>query len=72
MKIERITNQNRRDFTAIMECEHCGHIEENISGYDDNFFHQQVIPKMKCPKCNKTAKDDYRPLSTKYAEHEII
>jgi len=28
MKIKQITSQNRRDFRAIMECEHCGNIEQ--------------------------------------------
>ena len=55
-----------------MECEHCGNIEKNVSGYDDAFFHANVIPKMKCKKCGKTAGDDYRPLTTKYSEHEVV
>ena len=67
MKIKEILNQHRRDFTAIYKCEHCGD-EHKGEGYDDGFFHQTVIPKMKCPICNKTAGDDYRPLSTKYPD----
>ena len=67
MKIERIISQNRRDFNAIYKCEHCG-CEEKSSGYDDNYFHQNVIPKMKCKTCGKTASEDYRPLATKYPE----
>jgi hypothetical protein len=72
MKIKEITSQSRRDFRADMECEHCGNIEKDISGYDDNFFHQNVIPDMKCEKCGKKASETYRPLTTKYAEHEIV
>jgi hypothetical protein len=67
MKIKRITSQSRRDFWADYECEHCGHVE-NGSGYDDGNFHRNVIPKMKCAKCGKTAGDDYRPLATKYPD----
>ena len=67
MKIKRIINQHRRDFDAEYECEHCGHIEVGY-GYDDANFHNNVIPKMKCEKCGKTAGDDYRPLATKYPE----
>lgn len=67
MKIKRITSQNRRDFHAIYECEHCGHAKEG-SGYDDRNFHENVIPAMKCPTCDKTAGDEYRPLATKYPE----
>lgn len=68
MKIKRILNQHRRDFRADYECENCGHIEKDKSGYDDANFHNNVIPKMKCPKCGMTADKDYRALSTKYPE----
>lgn len=67
MKIKEIVYQNRRDFTAIYECEHCGHEVEG-SGYDDRNFHENVIPSMRCPKCGKTAPESYRPLATKYPE----
>ena len=65
MKIKTITNQNRRDFSAVYECEHCGH-EKAGRGYDDANYHQNIIPAMKCDECDKTAGDDYRPLATKY------
>ena len=67
MKIKTIESQSRRDFWAIYECEHCGHTERG-SGYDDANFHQNVIPKMKCEQCGKTADENYRPLTTKYPE----
>ena len=67
MKIEQIISQSRRDFTAIYVCEHCGH-KRNGSGYDDDNFHVNVIPRMKCDKCNKAADDNYRPLTTKYPD----
>jgi ribosomal protein L37AE/L43A len=67
MKIKEITSQHRRDFMAIYECEHCGY-EEKSGGYDDRHFHENVIPKLKCEKCGKTAGNDYRPLTTKYPE----
>ena len=67
MKIQRIISQHRRDFRAIYECEHCGHTK-NGRGYDDAYFHQNVIPQMKCEQCGKMAGDDYRPLTTKYPE----
>jgi len=69
MKIKKINSQTRRDFYADYECEHCGFIEKNKAGYDDDNFHRNVIPAMKCPSCGKTAnKEDYRPLTTKYPE----
>jgi len=67
MKIDIIVSQNRRDFTAIYSCEHCGETQRK-GGYDDAYFHQSVIPKMKCPACGKTAGDDYQPRATKYPE----
>lgn len=68
MKIEKITWQNRRDFYAIYVCEHCGAKTKEKSGYDDRNFHENVIPKMKCEKCGKTADESYRPLATKYPD----
>jgi len=67
MKIKEIKSQSRRDFTAIYICEHCGYEVEEYS-YDDVNFHQNVIPKMKCPRCSKTSPENYRPLATKYPE----
>ncbi len=66
MRIKKILSQYRRDFHADYECEHCGHVDANKRGYDDLYFHDEVIPKMECPKCSKTAAADYRPLATKY------
>lgn len=67
MKIEKIIHQHRRDFTAIYKCEHCGFQKEDY-GYDDANFHNNVIPKMVCEKCGKTADESYRPLATRYPE----
>lgn len=67
MKIQKILQQIRRDFTAIFECEHCGYTVKK-RGYDDTYYHQNVIPKMACPKCSKKASQDFRPLTTKYPD----
>ena len=71
MKIKKIERQSRRDFYAIYVCESCGHTKRS-SGYDDDNFHRNVIPKMKCAKCGMTSPEDYRPMKTKYPEHEIV
>ena len=71
MKIKEITSQNRRDFWAIYICENCGY-EEKGSGYDDTYFHTQVIPKKVCKKCGKTADENYRPLTPKYKDWETV
>jgi len=52
MKIKEIIFQNRRDFKAMYICEHCGNEEEG-RGYDDDYFHNNVIPNMKCKKCGE-------------------
>lgn len=71
MKIKTITDQHRRDFQAIYECEHCGFTEKGY-GYDDDNFHRNVIPKMTCKKCGQSAPDDFRPMGTKYAADAVI
>ena len=45
----------RRDFSGDLTCEHCGHIDEGVSCYDDSNFHQNVIPNMKCSECDESA-----------------
>lgn len=65
MRIKTIISQHRRDFRATYVCEHCN-AETESGGYDDEFFHTKVIPKMECTACGKTAAEDYQPLAPKY------
>ncbi|MDP1183198.1 hypothetical protein, partial [Klebsiella pneumoniae] len=62
----RILTQHRRDFTATLICEHCSATQKLNDGYDDDFFHRNVIPSIKCKSYDKAAPEDYRPLQTKY------
>jgi len=71
MKIKEITQQCRRDFYAIYECEHCGY-EVKGQGYDDRNFHENVIPNMICPVCGRKAVWDYVPRATKYPDDEVV
>ena len=71
MKIKRIIDQYRRDFNAIYECEYCGN-EKTGGGYDDQYFHETVIPAMTYDKCRKGRSEDYRPLKTKYKDSEVV
>lgn len=71
MKIKTILNQHRRDFIAIFECEHCGDTK-TYEGYDDEYFHAEVIPKIPCQECGEVAPDSYRPLKTKYPDGMVI
>ena len=57
MRIKKILSQHRRDFTAILKCEGCGHEGNLNTGYDDRNYHDNVIPKLKCPKCGKSRED---------------
>jgi len=72
VRIKEITSQSRRDFTAILVCEHCEELENLNTGYDDAYYHSNVIPSMVCKKCGKKAKDSYRPLTTKYDASVVI
>lgn len=72
MNIYKITSRSRRDFTAILVCEHCENTQELDSGYDDNYYHLNVIPKIKCEKCDKTASKEYVPNKPKYPDSEVI
>lgn len=71
MKIKEIISQNRRDFKAVYLCEHCNH-EEKGYGYDDTYFHRNVIPDMECPKCKKKASANYRPFAPKYPDGMVV
>lgn len=71
MKIKEIVHQNRRDFKAVFECEHCGHTYEDW-GYDDTNYHQNVLPKKVCPGCGKTSPNNYRPLATRYPDGMVV
>lgn len=53
MKIKEILNHHRNDFTATMECEHCGHVQKLTTGYNDAYYHDRVIPAMTCGGCGK-------------------
>lgn len=71
MKIKKIKNRIRRDFTAIYECEHCSYTYEGY-GYDDSHFHANVIPNMECKKCGLKSPTDYIPLKTKYPDSAVV
>ena len=53
MRIKTILSEHRNDFTAVMECEHCGHTYVERAGYHDNNYHTRVIPALHCGACNK-------------------
>lgn len=72
MKIKTITSQHRRDFNADLECEHCGYVQKLSGGYDDDFYHANVIPSIKCDRCTMTSPESYRPMTTKYDKWVVV
>lgn len=68
-------SQNRRDFSAEYTCEGCGNKEIDDSGYDDKYYHENVIPNKKCNNCKEstiTLGKPIEPQVTKYPEHYVI
>lgn len=59
MKIEKILSEHRNDFSAVMECEHCGHQGKFTDGYHDAFYHTRVIPAMRCAACSKNRAGEF-------------
>jgi C4-type Zn-finger protein len=57
MKLIRKTQQYRRDFSGILECQSCNHQQHLKSGYDDMYYHKEVIPNIKCENCMKSSID---------------
>lgn len=75
MKLIEKKNQLRRDFTGVYECENCGNVKEYRGCYDDRNFHDNVMPKRKCDKCEKCSEDLNVPIvrvATKYSYYEIV
>jgi hypothetical protein len=57
MKIKRIVSRRWHglSMTVDLECEHCGHVEEKREARNDRHLYKEVIPKMECINCRKTA-----------------
>lgn len=74
MKIKAIKSQNRHDLYGTLECEGCGH-EQKFVGYDDDNYHRNVVPTIKCGTCEKSAAElgvETRPLGTKYPAQQTV
>lgn len=74
MKLIKVSDQMRRDFTGEYECESCGHTKTG-NGYDDRYFHHTVIPNMKCPACGESTVSlglEPKPRATKYPDWQVV
>lgn len=71
MKLIEILYQNRRDFQGVYQCEFCGYIEKDkgVDSYDDRYFHDKVIPNMKCPKCGKSTISEGGEIEHTYTKY---
>jgi transcription elongation factor Elf1 len=77
MQLTEILTQHRRDFQGKYTCEFCNHVETDTSldSYDDNYYHQEVIPNMECKSCGKSTKSEngiVKQTKTKYPEGQQI
>ena len=72
MRILKIVSQYRRDFSAVLVCEHCGNQQDLNGDYDDDNYHRNVIPSILCSSCGKAASEDYRLNATKYSANQVI
>jgi hypothetical protein len=64
MILKNKTWQHRFDFDGILECEHCGNEQIMKNGYDDANFRLNVIPAIKCAKCDKRTTKETLPKIT--------
>lgn len=74
MRLKEITDQTRRDFWGVYECEKCQY-QQTIKGYDDDYYHQQVTPSMRCSACGESTNSlGAKPLEikTKYEAHQVV
>ena len=53
MRVTDVTNREGQHFTAVYQCEHCGHRVEAY-GIDTEKFLGMVVPAMVCPECGLT------------------
>lgn len=75
MKILETYDWNRRDFSATLQCESCEHKQTQTGCYDDFFYHNNVIPDIKCKNCDKSSKDlgsELEQTKLKYSPSQII
>ena len=57
MILQEKTWQNRFDFHGIFICEFCGSEQKEEHCYDDDYYHNTVIPtKVRCNNCGETTK----------------
>ena len=75
MKLKEKVSQYRRDTRIILECQSCGYVMPEFTGYDDDNYYVNVIPNIKCTQCGKSSTDldiINEPVKTRYAPWQVI
>jgi len=68
MKIKEIYWMHRNDFSAILVCEHCGYEMDCKTGYNDEYYHNHVLPAMHCRRCGKNRAGQLQELDERYPD----
>lgn len=63
MYIVKVRSRHRNDFYADLGCEHCGESEANAPCYEDENFHQNVMPKFWCKGCGMNRAGETKALT---------
>lgn len=58
MRIKEYISVLGRDFSALLECEHCGEKQKITTGYNDAYYHHRVIPAITCRSCGRNRAGD--------------
>lgn len=55
MEIKKIIWCVKNTFSADLKCEYCGNIDLSNYGYNDEHYHVNILPNIKCKKCGKSS-----------------
>lgn len=58
MKLIAVTQQIKNLFSGILQCEFCNNHQPLVSGVDDEHYHDNVIPEIRCQKCRQKTNPD--------------
>ena len=77
MKLVEKVSQRRRDFKGKYVCQNCGNVETDngLDSYDDDYYHDNVIPAMQCKKCGESTNSlhlENDRVATKYRADEVV
>lgn len=71
MHIKKIKSRHRRDMRVVFKCEHCNKEHEGFA-YDDEHFHNNVVPDMVCKDCGKKSNGKFGGMTPRYPEGMMV